>query len=589
MIRRAALLSIALLTALVAVATPAAIAPSWSQGTVDLWEERGMLFVLERDASLVVAVDTDSGRRVWARPVAPRPQRLQLVRRGADPDLFVSCEAGEVWRLDPSDGSARERIAVGSSARGFDVVGGRYLVTALYALHQLSVWDLTEGREAARIPVRPFPTAVRAASADAVWVAHFFDGRMERVDILTGATTQRIDADRSANQVAAFLTDSARRRLFVPYTASFDDQEDPHAAGAVLPVVRIVDAEPGGSDRRLSLALIDRPVNGPEGVALFRNERALIAVNSRSNDLSVIDVERGLTIAHVEVGKYPQGIAVDRRGARAYVASAHDHRVAVVDLSSFTMQSSWTIGEETLPAAVARGRDLFHDADVPAMALNSWISCSNCHPGGHSDGRTWRLPGKPRLRTKDLHGLAATLPAGWRATQDEMQDEEHFIRTFFRGTGLSPSPPHPLLGPANRGLSADLDALSAYVYSLRFSPSPHLEKGALSPAARRGKALFARLGCPACHPAPNFTISSLERNHLVAGIVTPDPSSIGPVDVPSLNGIYAQPRLLHDGRAAGPADVFLHWNRDGRHGKTAGLTPGQVADLTAYLLSLPEE
>jgi YVTN family beta-propeller protein len=563
------------------------IAPSWSQSTIDLWEERDLLFVIERDASVVVAVDARSGARIWTRAVARSPQRLKLIHRGSRSDLFVSCDEGEIWLLDPADGTIRERIPVGRSARGFDIANGRYLVTALYVLHQLSIWDLEERRELSRIPVRQFPSAVCAVSADEVWVAHFFDGRMERINILTGATTLHIDAEPAVNQVVAFLADSERRCFYVPYTASNSDQEDPNVAGAVLPMIRIV--QPEVSDRRLSLALMDRPVNGPEAVALFRNETALISVNSRSNDLSVIDIRHALTIAHVEVGKYPQGIAIDGTGSRAFIANAHDHSISVVDLSTYSERARWTVADEPLPADIARGRDLFYDADAESMALNSWISCSNCHPDGHSDGRSWKLPGKPRLRTKDLHGLASTLPAGWQATQNEMQDEEHFIRSFFRGNGLSPVPPHPLLGKSNRGLSPDLDALSAYVYSLRFSSSAYLEKGHLSAAAQRGKTLFGRLGCSVCHPAPTYTISSLTRNRLFSHVIAPDPQPVGAIDVPSLNGIYAQPRLLHDGRAAGIEDVFRRWNVASRHGKTAGLTAVQMGDLTEFLLALPEE
>jgi YVTN family beta-propeller protein len=583
---------LALLFALVppsADETLRAVEPSWSQSTIELWEERGLVFVIERDASLVVAVDACSGAPVWTRTVGRSPQRLQMVTRRGRAELFVSADDGEVWLLDPLDGTVRDRIDVGPTARGFDVVADRYLVTALYALHQLSIWDLQERRAVSRLPVRGFPTAVRAASPDEVWVAHFYDGRMERINILTGATTRSLDAEPAVNQVVGFLPDAGRRLLYVPYSASNAEEDDPSAARAVLPMVRIVGPEAAGTtDRRLPLALMDRPVSGPEAVALIRNEGALISVNSRSNDLSIIDLRRFLTIAHVEVGKYPQGIAVDRAGARAFVANAHDHSVSVVDLSTFSERARWTVGQETLPPEVARGRDLFCDADSPAMALNSWISCSNCHPEGHSDGRSWKLPGKPRLRTKDLHGLASTLPAGWQATQDEMEDEEHFIRTFFRGHGLSPVPPHPPLGRSNRGLSADLDALSAYVYSLRFAPSPHLRNGSPSDAARRGKRLFGQLGCASCHPAPTYTVSSVGRNHLASGVVTPDPQPVGPIDVPSLNGVYAQPHLLHDGRAANVEDVFRRWNAAGRHGRTANLDAGALDDLSAFLLALPE-
>ena len=54
---------------------------------------------------------------------------------------------------------------------------------------------------------------------------------------------------------------------------------------------------------------------------------------------------------------------------------------------------------------------------------------------------------------------------------------------------------------AKAGVSADLDALAAYVASLNsFATSPYrTSTGALSTAATAGKTLFTNLGCGTCH------------------------------------------------------------------------------------------
>ncbi|HTQ78987.1 MAG TPA: hypothetical protein VMM92_03245 [Thermoanaerobaculia bacterium] len=582
-------------------APPASKPPEarWTQSVIDYSADLDRIFVAYPDASQVIALDAQSGAAVWRRQVGRRPEHLELVTVQARGALLVSCSsAGEVWALDPGSGRVLRRMAVGPSPRGFALVGGRYLVTALYALHQISVWDLAADRERERVAVPRFPTTVRYLERrHQVLVGHFFSGRLtvlqeEHLDRID----HQIDGDPHINQVAALLPDRDEERLYLPHVLSNSDFPAVHMANAVLPAISTVDLAAGQYlGNRLDIAFIDRPVNGPVALALLRplrplhNEEAVISVNSRSNDLSIFALRSSLALGHVEVGRYPVGIAVDVGHQRAYVANANEHTVSVVDLAAFRELKRWPFGDEVLPPQVARGRDLFCDAASPRMVMNHWISCSNCHPDGHSDGRVWSLPGKPSLRTKDLHELADTLPAGWRATADELQDEEIFIREFQRGSGLSPSPPHPALGAPNAGLSSDLDALAAYVYSLRFEPSPYLEAGHLSAAAERGRGLFLSpaLGCTACHPPPRYTVSSLHHNPLFESLLDPEPSPVSGLDVPSLLGLYLQPGLLHDARATFPAEIFARWNGAGRHGKTAQLSAGELRDLEAFLLSLP--
>ena len=68
----------------------------------------------------------------------------------------------------------------------------------------------------------------------------------------------------------------------------------------------------------------------------------------------------------------------------------------------------------------------------------------------------------------------------WSANFDEVQDFEGQIRALAGGTGLmtdaafNQGTRNQPLGDPKAGLSADLDALAAYVASLdAFSPSPH--------------------------------------------------------------------------------------------------------------------
>lgn len=149
------------------------------------------------------------------------------------------------------------------------------------------------------------------------------------------------------------------------------------------------------------------------------------------------------------------------------------------------------------------------------------------------------------------------------------------------------------------------------------------------PAARRGRALFERpdVGCALCHPAPTFAVSTSNNPHglplrmgpvvtphraadgtdldaLAEGFTTVFPEAeSGRFGVPSLRGLWDRaPSMLHHGLARGAREVVctpghpalrpgeLGFNeRDGvpdTHGGTSQLSPAEIDDLVAYLMTL---
>ena len=249
--------------------------------------------------------------------------------------------------------------------------------------------------------------------------------------------------------------------------------------------------------------------------------------------------------------------------------------------------------DNPLGKEVHRGKVLFYSAKQP-MVGRRWISCSSCHPDGDPDGRTWHNPEGLRA-TPPLFGLAWTHPLHWSADRDESQDFELTIRgPLMQGRGLIRGRANQSLGPPNKGLSADLDALAAYTNSHKFTLSPHARHG-LSAAAKRGRQLFlsTEVGCARCHSGPYYTDSRPDNKLLKHDVGTgeDDPGEkMGPAyDTPTLLGIYRSAPYLHHSRAASLTDVLTTTNRDDRHGRTRGLGPRQVADLVEFLKALPYE
>jgi cytochrome c peroxidase len=228
------------------------------------------------------------------------------------------------------------------------------------------------------------------------------------------------------------------------------------------------------------------------------------------------------------------------------------------------------------------------------MVGRRWISCSSCHPDGQADGRTWKNPEGLR-NTQSFAGIAWTHPIHWSADRDEVQDFEHTIRgKLMQGRGLHRGQLNKSLGPANRGLSRDLDALAAYTNTHKFTLSPYGKSG-LSESAKRGQAIFASKNtrCIKCHRGPFYTDSvpgpakKIVRHDVGTG--KDDPGELmGPAyDTPTLLGLYRTAPYLHHGKAATLVDVLTKNNPNDKHGSTSHLSEQDVNDLAEFLKALP--
>ena len=118
---------------------------------------------------------------------------------------------------------------------------------------------------------------------------------------------------------------------------------------------------------------------------------------------------------------------------------------------------------------------------------------------------------------------APALPAShqralnWSAVRDEVQDFERNIRAVSGGGGLIGGIPEgaaglaqvpDLVGTANTGRSADLDAIASYIaLGIRAPISP---TSSHQPRVKIGRAVFEASGCQNCHGGKNWTISALD-------------------------------------------------------------------------------
>ncbi|MCH8282424.1 MAG: hypothetical protein IIC96_17295 [Chloroflexi bacterium] len=169
----------------------------------------------------------------------------------------------------------------------------------------------------------------------------------------------------------------------------------------------------------------------------------------------------------------------------------------------------------------------------------------------------------------------------WSGDLDELADVELTIRNIQFGTGLVPGDVHDSLGAPHAGLSADLDALAAYMDTLEVPPSPY---AANTSQVREREEFFNSLGCQVCHAPPLFT--DLQLHDVGTGDPATEKNSHGRgtnFDTPSLRGLWQTAPYFHDGSAETLAEVF---DSGTVHNISAGLTPKEIEDLVAYLRGL---
>jgi YVTN family beta-propeller protein len=214
-----------------------------------------------------------------------------------------------------------------------------------------------------------------------------------------------------------------------------------------------------------------------------------------------------------------------------------------------------------------KGEFYFHDA---TLCFQGWQSCASCHPGdARADGLNWDLPndgiGNPK-NTKSLLLAFRTPPAMWLGVRETAGAA---VRAGLRNI---------LFAKPSEEVAV---AIEAYLKSLKPVPSPFLENGRPSKAAKRGKAIFVRAGCASCHP-PGL---STDLHQYDVGTARAFDKQTDKFDTPSLIELWRTAPYLHDGSAATVLDVLTTRNPHDQHGKTSNLSSKELDDLCAYLLS----
>ena len=556
--------------------------------------------VVSPDGALVAAVNPDSDsitlvdalglRLIKEIAVGDEPQTLAFT---PDSRLVLVANRGssDVSVVAVEDFIRVANIPVGPMPYGVVTDGRRAYVTE-FALGNIGIIDLARQTLVERVKVAPFPAglAFETDSQDGrsregrLLVTHLFSGQVSVIDVGKLTVTAVASTGEETNLSQSIAVASDGRKAYLPQTHSNTTNTDLSFDTTVLPVVNVLDLSefillPA---QRINIDTADQPASIPFAAVVSPDGGRLYVVHAGSDNLSVIDLAANLGLANISIGANPRGIAITPDGSTLFVNNTLDGTMSIIDAATFTYIETVDLTTIPLPVDVLLGKSIFNSASSPVLTTDRWISCASCHFDAGMDTRTWEgFPDGPR-NTPALFGVGQTLPVHWSGDFDELQDVELTIRAIQFGTGLIPGNAHDSLGMAHAGSSSHLDALAAYLDSIKVPPSPY---GSERESINAGEEKFNALGCQVCHTPPLF--SDLQLHDVGTGVPAREKNPNGRgtnFDTPSLRGVWFTAPYFHDGSAATLRDVFATGTT---HNISADISEQKLQALIAYLRALP--
>ena len=555
--------------------------------------EAGTITILRSDYTTAQTISVGRGSRPFG-----------IVFDPAGQNAYVALEhGGKVLKLNPTTGATVASINVGMHVRHLSVTsdGSRVLATRFVtprlpgedtASVQTTIGSVKYGAEVLSINTATF------AAADTIILEH----------------SEQPDTSNSSKGIPNYLGAAAISpdglSAWVPSKQDNIKRGTLRNGGTLthdMSVRSIASRIDLASNTEDTAGRIDFDNAGIASASVFDpNGNFLFTALEGSREIAVSDAWARQEILRFDAGRAPQGLALSPDGRTLYVQNFMDRTVTIHDVSALANGATVAppapvtlscVTTEKLSSVVLTGKQFFYDTRDNRVAFQQYISCASCHNDGGQDGRTWDFTqfGEGLRNTITLrgHGGTAQGPLHWTGNFDEVQDFEGQIRNFALGTGLmsdadfhagTRSQP---IGDTKAGLSADLDALAAYVASLTKqgdSPDRNAD-GSLTTAALAGKAIFQQQNCAQCHSGSQFTDSALGVFRNIGTIKSTTGQRLGAplsgLDTPTLLGLWSTAPYLHDGSAATIGEAVAAHN-----GVTLG--SADMANLVAFLRQLDD-
>ncbi len=454
--------------------------------------------------------------------VGPEPRGVVISPDGSTAYVSIGVD-NEVARVDLASRKVTGRVAVGREPRGlaFNPDGSK-LVVGNSRGQSISVIDVSKFVVERTLPMLASNLRQIAVSPDGIYA---YVAAMNNRGLAT--TANNIDLGWVLGQrIERVMIDGSEPAENLTLDPRGDAAGDAHGFAI------------GDGGKRLAVSC-----GGTHDLMLFRmDQKSLPWANGVGRDLMPANlVQDQSRFRRIALSGRPTELAFAPDGVTLYVANYLANAIQVVNTSTATITKTIDLGGPETPSLARKGEALFHDA---FRSSNHWYSCNTCHSEGHTGGLDfdtlndgWQDRSanhlKSRKKTPSLRRVSQTGPWTWHGWQDDLDDA--MVESFTKSMqGKKPT-------------ADEVRALVAYLGTLDFPKNPYREPdGSLTPAARRGEALFRskKVGCASCHGGAELTDGKIhdvglnERGDVYKGH-----------NPPSLRGVYDKEPYLHDGRA----------------------------------------
>lgn len=548
--------------------------------------------------------------------------------------VILSCRGDKSLKItDPQGRQVVKTIPLQQTPTGVIAKEGKAYVSCFDTRGEIVTVDLKEGKIVNTVPVGAGAEAPAwSKEEDKIFVCNRFAGTVSEVDVKNGKVTREVKVLREPSKVVVspdgkylFVANALpAQRADVDYVAccvsvidlaSFQKVKDirlengsnalrgatlspdgkylfvSHNLGRftvptsqlqqgwmntnAMSVVDVASLEFKGA------VLLDEPERGAAGVwGVECTPGYLIVSHSGTHEISVIDYPELIKKFEAYPDKMAlnydlhflygirERIALKGNGPRNFIV--RDQQVIVPmffsdDLNRYDLNtkqlSEVALNPGRQETMAQKGERIFNDA---AFCFQNWQSCNGCHPGdARTDGMNWDLMNDGVGNSKNCKSLLLSLETPPCMISGIRANAHVANRAGFKYIQFMELK------------EEDAACVDAYVASLKPVPSPYLVDGELSEKAKKGRKVFERLKCDACHSGPYYTDMKMHR-------IGEDIEFEQGWDTPTLIEVWRTAPYLFDGRAATMEEVFGVY----KHGVDKKLSKTDLDALVEYVNSL---
>lgn len=548
--------------------------------------------------------------------------------------VILSCRGDKSLKItDPQGRQVVKTIPLQQTPTGVIAKEGKAYVSCFDTMGEIVTVDLKEGKIVNTVPVGAGAEAPAwSKEEDKIFVCNRFAGTVSEVDVKNGKVTREVKVLREPSKVVVspdgkylFVANALpAQRADVDYVAccvsvidlaSFQKVKDirlengsnalrgatlspdgkylfvSHNLGRftvptsqlqqgwmntnAMSVVDVASLEFKGA------VLLDEPERGAAGVwGVECTPGYLIVSHSGTHEISVIDYPELIKKFEAYPDKMAlnydlhflygirERIALKGNGPRNFIVRDQEVIVPMFfsdDLNRYDLNtkqlSEVALNPGRQETMAQKGERIFNDA---AFCFQNWQSCNGCHPGdARTDGMNWDLMNDGVGNSKNCKSLLLSLETPPCMISGIRANAHVANRAGFKYIQFMELK------------EEDAACVDAYVASLKPVPSPYLVDGELSEKAKKGRKVFERLKCDACHSGPYYTDMKMHR-------IGEDIEFEQGWDTPTLIEVWRTAPYLFDGRAATMEEVFGVY----KHGVDKKLSKTDLDALVEYVNSL---